>query len=184
MLSLNCIVLANWNNGLRIHMSPHLDTLSWFRAKQSLLFLLSAACLVEKQQINSIHGYGPFIVIVNKIHIDNLNNSNKIISSFHFNTTRFNCIYSANSLSRTSLWLMWRNQSKLDISLLVRRHQNVQINGENIFSSYFELRVLMMYVHWYSANLFFTILFSIFKQFHWSIHITVYILKWHVSKSD
>jgi hypothetical protein len=150
----------------------------------SLLFLLSAACLVEKQQISSIHGYGPFIVIVNKIHIDNLNNSNKIISSFHFNTTRFNCIYSANSLSRTSLWLMWRNQSKLDISLLVRRHQNVQINGENIFSSYFELRVLMMYVHWYSANLFFTILFSIFKQFHWSIHITVYILKWHVSKSD
>jgi hypothetical protein len=58
-------------------MSPHLDTLSWFRAKQSLLFLLSAACLAEKQQINSIHGYGPFIVIVIKINIDNLNNSNK-----------------------------------------------------------------------------------------------------------
>ena len=32
-------------------MSPHSDTLSWFRAFQSLLFLLNAACLVEKQQI-------------------------------------------------------------------------------------------------------------------------------------
>jgi tryptophan-rich sensory protein len=27
------------------------DTLSWFQANKSLLFLLSAACLVEKQQI-------------------------------------------------------------------------------------------------------------------------------------
>jgi hypothetical protein len=33
------------------HMLPHSDTLSWFRANQSLLFLLNAACLVEKQQI-------------------------------------------------------------------------------------------------------------------------------------
>ena len=32
-------------------MSPHSDTLSWFRADQSLLFLLNAACLLEKQQI-------------------------------------------------------------------------------------------------------------------------------------
>jgi hypothetical protein len=29
----------------------YLDTLSWFRANQSFLFLLYAACLVEKQQI-------------------------------------------------------------------------------------------------------------------------------------
>ena len=33
-------------------MSPHLDTLSWFRADQSFLFLLNAACLPEKQQIS------------------------------------------------------------------------------------------------------------------------------------
>jgi hypothetical protein len=32
-------------------MSPHLDTLSWLQANQYLLFLLNAACLVEKQQI-------------------------------------------------------------------------------------------------------------------------------------
>jgi hypothetical protein len=32
-------------------MSLHLDTLSWFRANQSLLFLLNAVCLAEKQQI-------------------------------------------------------------------------------------------------------------------------------------
>ena len=32
-------------------MSLHSDTLFWFRANQSLLFLLNAACLAEKQQI-------------------------------------------------------------------------------------------------------------------------------------
>ena len=31
-------------------MSPHSDTLSWFRANQSLLFRFNAACLVEKHQ--------------------------------------------------------------------------------------------------------------------------------------
>jgi hypothetical protein len=32
-------------------MSPHSDTLSWFRVNHSLFFLLNAACLAEKQQI-------------------------------------------------------------------------------------------------------------------------------------
>jgi hypothetical protein len=45
------IVLSHWNNSPRIDMSPHPDTLSWFRAIQSLLFHLNAACLAEKQQI-------------------------------------------------------------------------------------------------------------------------------------
>jgi hypothetical protein len=49
-LSWILIVLAHWNNSLRIDMSLHSDTLSWFRANQSLLFLLNAAYLVEKQQ--------------------------------------------------------------------------------------------------------------------------------------
>ena len=35
----------------RVDMSLHLDTLSWFRANQPLLFLHNAACLEEKQQI-------------------------------------------------------------------------------------------------------------------------------------
>jgi hypothetical protein len=43
------IVLAHWNNSQRIEMSSHSDT--WFRANQSLLFLLNAVCLAEKQQI-------------------------------------------------------------------------------------------------------------------------------------
>jgi hypothetical protein len=33
-------------------MSPQSDTLSWFRVDQSLLFILNAACLPEKQQIS------------------------------------------------------------------------------------------------------------------------------------
>ena len=39
-------------------MSPHPDTLSWFRADQSLLFLLNAACLPEKQQISICIDFG------------------------------------------------------------------------------------------------------------------------------
>jgi hypothetical protein len=35
------IVLIHWNNSPRIDMSPHSDTLSWFRANQSLLLLLN-----------------------------------------------------------------------------------------------------------------------------------------------
>ena len=45
------IVLAHWNNKPRVDMSLHSDTLFWFRTNQSLLFLLNAACLAEKQQI-------------------------------------------------------------------------------------------------------------------------------------
>ena len=51
MLSWIFIVLAHWDNSSRIDMSPHSDILSWFWANQSLLLLLNAACLTEKQQI-------------------------------------------------------------------------------------------------------------------------------------
>ena len=44
-------MLARWNNNPRIDMLPHPDTLSWFWGNQSLLFLLNATCLAEKQQI-------------------------------------------------------------------------------------------------------------------------------------
>jgi hypothetical protein len=43
--------IIHWNNSPRIDISSHSDTLSWFRANQSLLFLLNDACLAEKQQI-------------------------------------------------------------------------------------------------------------------------------------
>ena len=45
------IVLAHWNNSPRVNMSLHSDTLFWFRAIQSLFFLVNALCLAEKQQI-------------------------------------------------------------------------------------------------------------------------------------
>jgi hypothetical protein len=41
---------AHWNNISRIDMSPSSDTLFWFGATQSLLFLLNAVCLAVKQQ--------------------------------------------------------------------------------------------------------------------------------------
>ena len=34
-----------------LDMSLHWDTLSWFQANQSLLLLINAVCLAEKQQI-------------------------------------------------------------------------------------------------------------------------------------
>jgi hypothetical protein len=43
--------IAYWNNSPRIDVSLHSDTLFWFRANPSLLLLLNAACLDEKQQI-------------------------------------------------------------------------------------------------------------------------------------
>ena len=46
------IVLSHWNNSPRVDMSLHSDRLFWFRANRSLLFLLNAACLAEKQQIS------------------------------------------------------------------------------------------------------------------------------------
>jgi hypothetical protein len=45
------IVLAHWKNSPRVVMSFHADTLFWFQANQSLLVLLNAACLAEKQHI-------------------------------------------------------------------------------------------------------------------------------------
>ena len=45
-------VSSMWaNNSHWVDMSLHSDTLFWFRANQSLLFLLNAAFLAEKQQI-------------------------------------------------------------------------------------------------------------------------------------
>jgi hypothetical protein len=41
-----------WNDDeVCLDMSPYSDTLSWFWANKSLLFLLNAAYLAEKQQI-------------------------------------------------------------------------------------------------------------------------------------
>ena len=41
-----------WNNSPRVDMLPQSDKLFRFRANQSLLFHLNAACLAEKQQIS------------------------------------------------------------------------------------------------------------------------------------
>ena len=48
-----CFVLdlAHWNNRPKVDMSLHSHTLFWFQDNQSLLLLLNAACLAEKQQI-------------------------------------------------------------------------------------------------------------------------------------
>ena len=46
--------IAHWKNSPRVDMSLHSDTLSWFRAKQSLLLLLNVAWIAEKQQIPTV----------------------------------------------------------------------------------------------------------------------------------
>ena len=47
-------MLVHWKNSPWVNTLSHSDTLSWFRAKQSVLFLLNSACLEEKQQISSL----------------------------------------------------------------------------------------------------------------------------------
>jgi hypothetical protein len=50
--------LAMWvNNSHWVDMSLHSDTLFWFQANQSLLFLLNAAFLAEKQQIPIVYSF-------------------------------------------------------------------------------------------------------------------------------
>ena len=44
-------MLAHRNNSPRRDMSPLSETLSWFRANHSLIYLLNAVCLAEKQHI-------------------------------------------------------------------------------------------------------------------------------------
>ena len=44
-------MLDHWNNSYQVEMLLHSDTLSWFRAIQSLLLLQNDAYLAEKQQI-------------------------------------------------------------------------------------------------------------------------------------
>jgi hypothetical protein len=57
-LSYIYIVLADWNNNPWTDMSLHLDTLSWFRANQSLLLLRNAVYVAEKQQITNFIVFG------------------------------------------------------------------------------------------------------------------------------
>lgn len=51
--TLSCIFifLAPWNNTLKVEILQLEDTLSLFRSNQSFLFLLTAVCLEEKQEI-------------------------------------------------------------------------------------------------------------------------------------
>ena len=52
------IVLAHWNNSLWVEVSLLSDTLFWFRANQSLLFLLA-----EKQQLlNTLNPRSSFLI--------------------------------------------------------------------------------------------------------------------------
>jgi hypothetical protein len=51
-------VALRWtNNSHWVDMSLHSDTLFWFRANQSLLFLRNAAFLAEKQQISILYSF-------------------------------------------------------------------------------------------------------------------------------
>ena len=56
-LSWICIVLAHCKHSLLKDMSPHSDSLSRFRANQSLLFLLNVVCLAGKQKIPILQSF-------------------------------------------------------------------------------------------------------------------------------
>jgi hypothetical protein len=59
-LSLIYIVPVHWNkiNSPWIDMSPHSNTIFWFRANHCLLFLFNAKYIPEKQQISNLIVFG------------------------------------------------------------------------------------------------------------------------------
>jgi len=62
------IVLAHWNNSLQIDMLSHSDTLSWFRANQSLLFL-AFFCVLSREATNTnfiVFGLVRSVVLLHK----------------------------------------------------------------------------------------------------------------------
>ena len=52
------IVLVHWNKSSRVDILLHLDTLSWFWAKKTLIVIRNAVWLVEKQHIPIILVFG------------------------------------------------------------------------------------------------------------------------------
>jgi hypothetical protein len=84
------IVLAHWNNSPRVDMSLHSDTLSWFRANQSLFLLFNTVYLVEKQQISELS-----VPIITKVVSSKSNKSQKlwVQSPIMVRYTRYNIMW-------------------------------------------------------------------------------------------
>ena len=64
------IVLAHWNNSLWIDISPHSVTLSWFRANQSLIFLLNNVYMSEESTTTKVTydwGWRTLVLILNAL---------------------------------------------------------------------------------------------------------------------
>ena len=86
-------------------MSPHVDTLFWYRAHQSLLFLLSAACLAEKQLIPIIWE----ITLVNS-------EADESVASVRCQTDS-TAIHMSNSTTHIQPDSLVRNQSSCSLSI-------------------------------------------------------------------
>ena len=86
-------------------MSPHVDTLFWYRAHQSLLFLLSAACLAKKQLIPIIWE----ITLVNS-------EADESVASVRCQTDS-TAIHMSNSTTHIQPDSLVRNQSSCSLSI-------------------------------------------------------------------
>ena len=123
------IVLDHWNNSLLIDMSPHSDTLSWFRDNQSWLFLLNAACSAQKKQIPilwslvwSDRGSNPLSTVLE---------TSTLVSSYVYTT--YNISYVIKNKKCTSMSLKIRNVRLWHTLLIV--HTHVYIVSHNSFKS-------------------------------------------------
>ena len=71
------IVIAHWNNNLRVDISLHSNTLCWLRANHSLLLLLNASFFAEKQKIQILYFFAwP----------DYVSNPQKLLDANHYTT--------------------------------------------------------------------------------------------------
>jgi hypothetical protein len=113
------IVLAHWNNSLWVDMSFHSDKLPWFRANQSSLFLLNAACLAEMQQISNIN-----FIVFSLTYQTQGKNANHYTTNMVFNTRILlydsdTLVYVWFVLLSTIFQLQWIHFYSLNIHVLI-----------------------------------------------------------------
>jgi hypothetical protein len=108
------IMLAHWNNSPRVEMSLHSDTLFWFRANQSLLFLRNVACLPKSKKYQ-----------------------------FYSSCAKFCCDVSSVGWRRVLIWYMGPSIPTQDFGLHKKPHSllllDTKISEESIFRQVYSL---------------------------------------------
>jgi hypothetical protein len=151
-------------------MLLHLDTLSWFRANQSLLLLLNAACLAEKQQM--WYWNKP------KIQTTRRNQHAKTLQLSSENLSLI-VMLQAKTLRIQTLQKFWQNQPKVKLqykfsTLTITPLMWFILNGNYKVHSYFQKMTdlfLCQNESLISVNIYYNCIFRIFYRNYWDCWI-------------